>query len=167
MRRAGRSRSSVARPSAWRDRRNYWRSLWQHLHGDHEILRLAEARRGEALMLLIRQRHTPAERLVDVLCDIVIPHCKVKFLGICARHRHHRELAFPRFTQPPLFRKLLHETGALAHGVAPRERRPGVQGEDQHRRQQDRCDDELALAGELEIEFKIHGAESTSYVSWR
>src|SRR6266576_2064865 len=105
--------------------------------------------------------------MIDVLSDIVVAYREEEFLRIRSGHRHHGELAFPRFAEPAALRELLNESGPFTFRIAPLECGPGVQPEDQDRRQQDRCDDELALAGELEIEFEIHGAESTSYVSVR
>src|SRR5213593_2347588 len=102
-----------------------------------------------------------------MLRDVVVPNRKVEFLRICSGHRHHGELAFPRFAEPAALRELLNESGPFTFRIAPLECGPGVQPEDQDRREQDPGDDELALAGELEIEFQIHGAESTSYVSLR
>src|SRR6266550_2765647 len=98
--------------------------------------------------------------MIDVLCDVVIAYREEEFLRIRSGHRHHGELAFPRLAEPAALREFLDETGPFTFRIAPLECGPGVQREDQ-----DPGDDEFALAGELEVE--VHGAESTSYVSWR
>src|SRR6266550_597764 len=103
--------------------------------------------------------------MIDVLCDVVIAYREEEFLRIRSGHRHHGELAFPRLAEPAALREFLDETCPFTFRIAPLECGPGVQREDQDRRDQDPGDDEFALAGELEVE--VHGAESTSYVSSR
>src|SRR5438552_16950184 len=166
-RRGGRSRTPARPPSAWRGSRNCFHSLRQYLHSDDEILGFAEAGRGNSLVLLIGQRDAPAQRMIDVLRDLVIPHGEIELLRVGPGHRYHRQLTFPRFAEPPLVGELLHEAGALAFGIAPIECRPRVQRKNQDGREKDPGDDELALARELEIEIEIHERESTSYVSVR
>src|ERR1043166_6654988 len=102
-----------------------------------------------------------------MLRDVVIRYVKVELLRIRSRHRHHCQLALPRLTQPPLLREFLHEARAFTFRIAPLQRGPGVQREDQDGREQDSRDDQLALAGELELDVEVHEAESTSYVSVR
>src|SRR5947209_15330703 len=166
-RRGGRSRTPARPPSAWRGSRNCFHSLRQYLHSDDEILGLAEAGRGNSLVLLIGQRDAPAERPIDVLCHQLVSYGEEEFLGIGAGHGNHRQLALPGFAEPPLLRELLHETGPLALGVGPLQRGPGVEREDQDRREEDPGDDQLPPAGKLEIEIEFHELESTSYVSVR
>src|SRR5438552_2752717 len=166
-RRGGRSRTTARPSSAWRGSRSCFRSLGQYFHRDDEILGLAEAGRGNSLVLLIGQRDAPAERPIDVLCHQLVSYGEEEFLGIGAGHGNHRQLALPGFAEPPLLRELLHETGPLALGVGPLQRGPGVEREDQDRREEDPGDDQLPPAGKLEIEIEFHELESTSYISVR
>src|SRR5205823_3859535 len=154
-------RRTSRQPSVSPGCRSYWYSWAQHLHGDDEILGLAETTGRQALVLLVGQRHPPSQRLVDVLCHVIITDREVELLRIGARHRHHRQLAFPRLTEPSLLRKLLHESGPFAFGVAPLESGPGVQHEGEDWRQQYTRDDQFSFEGELKVEF--HGRQSTSY----
>src|SRR2546430_7548106 len=129
----------------------------------HEVFGLAEAAGRQALVLLVRQRHPPAEGRVDECRDRVVSYGEVEHFRHRARERHHRELTLPSLADPPLLGKLLHVAGALALGVAPRQRGPGVQDETEQRRDDQRGDEELLPARQSDV----HPAESTVYTSVR
>src|SRR5437870_408099 len=129
----------------------------------HEVFGLAEAASRQALVLLIGQRHPLAERRVDGRRHRVASHGEVEHLRHRAGERHHRELALPGLADPALLGKLLHVAGALALGVAPRQRGPGVEGETEQGRDDQSGDDELLLPRQSEV----HPTESTVYTSVR
>ena len=64
------------------------------------------------------QRHPLAHLPVDLLGHRIVPHGELEFRHR-ARHRDHRQLAFPCLADPALVRHLLQPAGALTGRVAP------------------------------------------------
>jgi len=77
------------------------------LDSDDEVLRLAEAGGRDPFVLLVGNRDARAHHLAHDGRETVGSNGEGKALLRRARNVHHRELAFPRLTDPSLVRELL------------------------------------------------------------
>ena len=93
-------------------------------------------------MLLICERHLFAGILLDQMRNRVVPDGECEDLGHRPGKIRHRQLPFPRLTDPALLGNLLDISGALARGVRvakcnPRPQREDDYWNDQHAEQYD------------------------------
>jgi hypothetical protein len=116
------------------------RKVFHRGYAGYVVSRLTEAGGRQADLFFIVKGDALAHNLVQLAGERVIPDSEVELLRRGARHRNHRQFAFPGFAQPAFLRKLLHLAGALTGGVVPAERRPEV-ADDKHHHDSENSDE--------------------------
>ncbi len=86
-------------------------------------------------MLIVFQRNTLADGVVDFCRDGIVLDSEIEYLWRLSGHGHHGKLTFPRLTNETLLRKLLHIACPLARRVAPCEDEPRVENEQEDRKE--------------------------------